>query len=127
MNAYLTNRPELIPIPASSGFSILGPETLSVICASLTPEVDQCSDGFYLGDYQKALSLTAYLALCVRNSSSSSSSFRLHASRSSSDFDQDVGDVSEDSAIDSLGPCSLLVFLMDFFQLSNGRRLPKIS
>ena len=112
MNAHLTNRPELIPIPASSGLSILGSET-PVICTSLVPDIDQCSDeplsyGFHLGDLQETLSLTEddpYVALCVRTSSSSSSGFRPRgsASRPFSDFDQEVGDIS---AIDSPGPCS---------------------
>ena len=87
-----------------------------MICTCPTPDIDQCSDvplsyGFHLGDPQEALLLTEddpHLTLCVQTSSSRSSSFRPDgcASRLSSNFDQEAGDVLEISAIDSLGPCS---------------------
>ncbi|KAF8816227.1 hypothetical protein BYT27DRAFT_7185046 [Phlegmacium glaucopus] len=125
MNAYLTNRPELTPIPAPSGFSISGSEPPSVICsaASFTPDI--CSDGKisidgaptqllpHLDDFQEAFSLITdseddpYLALCVRTSSLGSSGVRLSgsASKYSDPGEEEAGYVG-DSTIDSLGPCT---------------------
>lgn len=114
MNAYLSNRPELTPIPAPSGFSVLASESPTRICTSFIPSIGQCSDdasicgapfklspsGFYLDGLQEAFSLVdddPYLALCVRTSSLDSS---FHSSTSKISEAGDVGD----STIDSLGP-----------------------
>lgn len=125
MNAYLSNRPELTPIPAPSGFSISDSEPPSKIfsAASFTPEIGQYSDdnisiggaptqllpsGLHLDDLQEAFSLTKddpYLALCVRTSSLGSSGIRLSGSASKSSDFEEVGDVG-DSTSDSLAPCT---------------------
>lgn len=119
MNAHLSNRPELTPISAPSGFSILASESPSGICTSFTPVTGQCSDGntsigcaspsgIPLDDLQEAFSLTdddPYLALRVRTSILDSSGYSLHCTASKlSDFEEteDVGN----STIDSLGPCT---------------------
>ena len=124
MNAYLTNRPELTPIPAPSGFSIESPSAICTAAIS-TPMIDQyysdgnmCIDGApiqllpsesHLDNLQKAFSLAEddpYLPLCVRTSSLESSNVRLNDSASkSSDSEEELGDTG-DCTVDSLGPCT---------------------
>ena len=118
MNAYLTNRPKLTPIPALFGFSILCSEFSSNISIPLAPKIGQfsidgppiqpCPSGLHLDDLQETLLFTEddpYLALCVRTSSLGSSVGLYNNASKYGDVEEEACEVG-DFTIDSLGPCT---------------------